>query len=134
MHTHRSSGPLRYSLQEGYGYRLVVEVDPGIHRLARWLMPKHVRANVPMYPPHISVVRKQVPTKLEAWGRHEGRMIEFEYSCWLYNDETYWWLRVWSPELEQVRVELGLRPHSHWTVAPDGVRCFHTTVANTKRV
>jgi hypothetical protein len=127
-----SSGELRYSIQEGYGYRLVVDVDPGIHQLSRALIPKSARVARPMYPPHISVVRKQVPTILEAWGKHEGRVVEFEYDNWIFNDETYWWLRVYSKELEEIRVELGLLPHSHWTVGPDGERCFHTTVGNNK--
>ena len=134
MRLFKSSGPLRYSIQEGYGYRLVVDVDPGIHELARALIPKAARVQRPMYPPHISVVRKQVPTRLEHWGRHEGREVEFEYCTRVFNDHTYWWLRVFCKELEDVRVELGLEPHSSWTVAPDGRRCFHTTVGNTKRV
>ncbi len=128
----RSSGPLQYSIQDGYGYRLVVDVDLGISKLTRTLIPKQHRVNIPMYPPHVSVVRRQVPVNLQAWGRHEGKMVEFEYMPWVFNDEVYWWLRVFSRDLEEIRMELGLLPHSQWTVAPDGKRCFHMTVANSK--
>lgn len=132
MKLYKSSGILKYSIKEDYGYRLVVDVDPGIAEVARALIPKAAKVKMPMYPSHISVVRKQVPTNIEAWGCFEGQAIEFEYHPWVFNDETYWWIRVYCKELENIRIGLGLESHSFMTMAPDMERCFHMTVANTK--
>jgi hypothetical protein len=111
---------------------LVVEIDSEIARLSRALIPKSVDVRVPLYPPHISVVRKQIPTRLDYWSKYEGQIIELDYCPWIFNDATYWWLNVFSKRLEDIRVELGLEAHSQWSMPPDGKRCFHITVGNTK--
>ena len=127
--TLRSSvGALRYH----EGPKLNVEVDPEIVRLARALVPKATRLNHTRYAPHITVVRNEDVPKPELWGRHEGLFVEFEYEPHVYNDDTYYWLRVWSPVLGQIRTELGLPESSHWTRAPDGFESFHVTIGNTK--
>lgn len=130
MNLHKSHGYLKYSIDENNKYKLIVEVDPEIHRLSRSLIPKSVKFNIPRYPPHITVVRNEIPVNLDVWGI--SREIEFEYCSEIFNDETYWWLRVFSTELEKIRVGLGLDPHSPLIRAPDGENCFHTTIANTK--
>lgn len=132
METFRSTGPLRYSFDAAYGYRLAVDVDPEIHRLARWFVPEHIGLIKPRYDPHITVVRREVPPNLERWGRDEGRIVEFWYETYVRNDEIYWWLRVFSDDLAQVRKELGLVAYGSTTMAPDLKRCYHMTVGNVK--
>jgi hypothetical protein len=127
-----SSGPLRYSYEADYGYKLIVEVDPEIARLARYFVPKSVPLRKPRYEPHITVVRREVPPHLEHWGCDEGRVVEFEYEPFLYHDESYWWLRVFSDDLAAVRQRLGLVGYGRTSVAPDLKRCYHTTIGNLK--
>lgn len=128
-----SSGPLRYSVQEGYGYKLIVEVDPEIARYARWFIPKAWGAKTTRYAPHISVIRYETPVNLDVWGKYEGQKIQFDYQPEARYDDRYVWLRVWSPELIKIRMELGL-PADKYDVTrpPDGEIVFHTTVANMK--
>jgi len=128
----KSSGVLKYSNQPGYGWKLIVEVDPGIASYARALVPCSVDLKLTRYAPHISVVRKEVPVKQELWGLHECEEVPFEYSNFVYDDETYYWLRVFSPRLEEIRQELGLPRYSEAARGPDGHECFHTTIGNTK--
>lgn len=129
-----SKGILRYSHKPGYGYRLVVDIDPEIARLARYFVPKHVTLNTTRYAPHISVVRLETPKNLEVWGERDGKEVGFKYSPLLVNDHTYWWLRVWSDELVDLRVRMGLLPYGKMAKPPDGVHCFHTTIGNTKKL
>lgn len=129
----KSTGVLRYSLIEGYGYKLVVEVDPNIVELARSLVPKYVELNTTKYAPHISVVRKEQPSNPSVWGKHEGELIPFEYSPEVRFDEKYYWLRVFSPRLVEIRVEMGLPPSRlNVTCPPDGEPVFHITIGNLK--
>lgn len=123
-----SVGPLRYH----EGYKLNVEVDPEIARLARALVPKTVRLRQTRYAPHITVIRNEAVPNVEMWGSLEGVFVEFDYDPFVYNDETYFWLRVWSPVLIQVRLDLGLFESSVWSRAPDGFESFHITVGNLK--
>jgi hypothetical protein len=127
-----SSGPLRYSYEPDYGYKLIVEVDPEIARLARWFVPKHIDLLKPRYAPHITVVRREVPTQLDKWGLYEGRIVAFKYETFARNDETYWWLRVFSDDLAEVRRELGLAGYGRTSMAPDLKRCYHMTFGNMK--
>lgn len=133
---HSSVGKLRYSLTDGLHtrtpYKLIVEVDPELARFYRGLIPAEFAVRKPKYPPHISLVRNITPPNLDAWGRHEGREIGFEYDGWIYNDETYWWLNILSEDCETIREELGLPKWGYPTLSPDNRHIFHCTIANMK--
>lgn len=60
-----------------------------------------------MYAPHITVVRKEVPPKMDVFGKHEGELVFFEYDTEIHHDETYYWLNAYSKRLEDIREELG---------------------------
>ena len=131
---HESMGILRYSVDERHdiGHKLHVEVDPGIAETYRALVPKTVRLNKPRYAPHISVIRSEIVPRLDLWGKYEGQSVRFQYDSHIYNDETYYWLRVTCPILMFVRRELGLPSLSDLARPPDMAACFHTTFANLK--
>lgn len=129
----KSIGLLRYSIG-GEGPRLVVEVAPDISRLARSLIPRSFLAQGTRYPPHITVVRNEDVADHPAWMKRDGDSIQFSYSSMIYNDEVYFWHRVHSDLILDVRVELGLPLHTDFTRAPDGHESFHITVANRKNV
>lgn len=121
-------GTLRYTDEP----KLNVEVDPEIVRLARALVPKAVRLNRSKYAPHITVIRNEAVPNMALWGQHEGAFVEFEYEPAVHNDDTYYWLRAFSPRLVQLRLELGLFESSEWSRAPDGFESFHVTIGNQK--
>lgn len=124
-----SSGALRYSRDDDF-YKIYVEVDHSIIALARALCP--VKLNTTRYAPHVSVVRREVPVNLDAWCKHEGETIPFEYSPIVYDDKKYYWLQVKSPRLTEIRLGLGLPPSSRLSRPPDDAPVFHTTIGNTK--
>jgi hypothetical protein len=132
-----SIGTLHYDpkRQEGGFYKLTAAIDPEITRYYRALVPRSVRLNPQLYAPHISVVRREVPPKMENWKKHEGEEIEFFYDGYIHNDETYFWLNIFCVSLEEIRTELGLPVSSPYTLPPDGFnKCFHSTIGNTKRL
>ena len=130
---HSSIGVLKYSYDKDYGYKLIVSVDQGIALFYKWLIPLWKVANPQRYPAHISLVRKEIPKNLAAWGKHEGRRIKFSYSPDIQCDSRYWWINAFSTELEEIRVELGLPISSKFTRPPDGyLSTFHITIANSK--
>lgn len=124
-----SSGLLKYSNNP---LKLIVEVDPEIINFSRALIPKYIRLNKPMFAPHISVVRNAIPSNMNYWGKYHNELISFKYESYAYNDELYYWLNCYSIELEDIRVELGLRPFGDVTWSPDGRHKFHTTIGNLK--
>lgn len=127
-------GTLSYSYSLSYGYKLIVNVDPEIVSVLRRLAPKYLRLNPQKYAPHISVVRKEIPGNLDEWGKYEGQPVEFNYSTFVYNDETYYWIRAYSDRLKEIRVGLGCRSWSELTRPPSGEDCFHITIGNTKTI
>lgn len=130
-----SSGILRYSYTEEYGYKLVLEVDKGIADFYRSLIPKWIKVNSQMYAPHISVVRKEVPANLDVWGKYEGEIINFLYENQVNNGIIYYWLNAFCIRLEKIRIELGLPVSSQYTLPPEGfTKCFHITIANEKKI
>lgn len=132
---HTTTSVLRYSRSRSGGYRLVAEIDRELARYYRALIPKWITVNVPMYPPHVTVVRteRETPAELGYWGRYEGEAVELAYEAFVYSSETYFWLNFFSDRLERIRAELGLPVTSIYTRPPDGFRkVFHSTVANCK--
>lgn len=126
-------GPLHYHHDKGY--KLVVEVDRGLSDYYRSLIPKWNEVAPQMYPPHISVVRKETPKNLDVWGKYEGKIVEFAYTNHVYEGTVYWWLNAFSKELEDIRIELGLPVSTRYTRPPSDkwIRCFHLTLGNKKR-
>ncbi len=127
-----SSGPLRYSVSPE-GFKLIVEVDPEITRLARALVPSHLYPQPTRYAAHITVVRKETPSRPEAWGAFEGREAVFSYTPEVAHDDAHFWLCCWSPFLLSVRYGLGLPLMTALTRPPSGQDCFHITVATARR-
>lgn len=132
---HKSKGPLKYSHSTNAGFKLIVEVDPGITSFCRALIPKHITINPQRYAPHISVVRHEHAVNMDFWGRYEGQFVEFEYDPYIHHGKVYWWLNVFSTRLEEIRVELGLPVSSEYTRPPDGYdKVFHMTLGNHKNI
>lgn len=88
-----------------------------------------------MHAAHITVVRKEkeVPVRLEHWGKYEGQPVEFLYSPIVHCGKIYYWLHAFCKRLEDIRLELGLPVVSQWTLPPEGFRkAFHITIGNSK--
>lgn len=129
---YEAQGILRYSIVD-VGYKLIVEVDQGIADFYRSLIPKARYVQRQMYPAHISVVRKEEPPSLEAWGKYEGEEIDFWYDNEIKWGQVYYWINAFSEKLEKIRTELGLPVSSQYTRPPGSwIKCFHITIGNTK--
>jgi len=113
-------------LQYGPGIRLVLLADQGIADFYLSLVPKSLKVKPQFYPAHVSVVRREEPPNLGAWGLYEGLEVEFEYQPYIANDETYYWLPVQCKRIEEIRTELGLRPYPWWRNG------YHLTIGNIK--
>jgi len=126
----KSTGKLHYE-----DNKLVVETDRELARYYFSLVPKYVKLNPQRYAPHISVVRKEVPAKMEHWKKYEGESVEFLYEPHVFHGDVYYWLNTFSTRLEEIRLELGLPVSSEYTRPPGGFfKCFHMTIGNTKWV
>lgn len=125
-----SSGILEYSVKDDY-YRLVVLVDPELHRYLRSLVPPYHVCRPQKYPPHITVVRGE-PPQAGVWGKFQGTSVEFYYENFIHHDGVYWWINCYSEALTSLRLELGLPASYHLTRPPDGTECFHSTIGNAK--
>lgn len=113
--------------------KVVALGDQQLSDYYRSLIPKYYYVYPQKYQAHISVVRKEAPTNMALWGKHEGEKVEFRYEPYLYNDERYWWINCFCVRLEEIRRELGLPVSSSYTRPPSGFeKCFHLTVGNTK--
>lgn len=109
--------------------KLWVEVDPGLVRLCRSLVPPARRPAPQKYDPHVTVVRNE-PFCLPPG--FQERDVWFTYDPDVVEGEVYWWLRCWSLDLTSLRLSLGLPASSEFTRPPDGEDCFHITVGNKK--
>ena len=126
---YRSSGILQYFTDP---IKLVAQVDLDLGNFYRSLIPKYYGVSRPMYDPHISVIRKVVPPNMSVWGKYQDDKVDFDYDHYVFNDELYFWLNVFSPQLESIRLELGVKPFGDATLSPDGRHKFHITLGNLK--
>jgi 2'-5' RNA ligase len=124
-----SSGFVRVSKE-----KVIIDIDADIVNYYRSLIPKSITLNTQKYKPHISVVRKELfcPDKVK---KYDGQLIEFQYSHVIRNDNTYYWLDVFSLTLEQIRTDLGLVNQSLYIIPPKEYKhTFHITLGNKKHM
>lgn len=113
-------------------YKIIVEVDPEIVQYYISLVPKYFRLNKQKFLPHISVLRNEIPVNVENWKKYHNQNIDFYYNNLIEYDSKYFWLGVSAPELEKIRIELGLVNVNWVTKTPDGSHNFHITIGNIK--
>lgn len=118
-------------LQYGPGMRAVVWVDQGIADLYRKLIPKYYYAQPQLYPAHITVVRLRLETakNMEVWAKYQGEEIPFEYDNETFFSGIYFYLKVQSDRIGNIREELGLPRFRFGELGDD---CYHISVANCK--
>jgi hypothetical protein len=135
MFVHESSGiitydPWRGDMKNRTTNWCVVNVDKEITRYYReWLRSeKHIHLQPPSWDAHISIVRGERirPDKAHLWKKYDGKRITFRYEHVAdYRTDVsgrfdkqgdgglFYFVDVSSPELVEIRRELGLP--SHWS-------------------
>lgn len=95
-------------------YRLVI-----LHTTGKVIQLPEARA-------HITLVagRHEKPKNKEFWGKYEGEKIKFKYDNKINYQHPYFWVVVECKRLQDIRVELGLKPNLKWP--------FHITIGNLK--
>lgn len=130
MCLYRSTGILEYSESKN---KLILRIDRGIYLYYRSFIPNLHTVNGQRHPPHISVVRNQIPPNLQFWGKYEGEEVEFYYENIVRQDDLYLWLDCYSARLEDIRIELGLPLYNMTREPRQGfLQRWHTTIGNIK--
>jgi hypothetical protein len=119
----------------GPGIKVVAEIDQEISNYYKNLIPKYYYAKSQAYPAHITIVRlnKENPTKMENWGKYEGKTILFSYDPIIQKDENYFWLNAYSEDIGNIREDLGL-PRFRDDSWMGGIKRneYHITIGNIK--
>lgn len=95
---------------------IIIECEKDIVDYYKWFLSKKgIKLDGLMWGSHISVVRGEKWDKIEdefkdKWKHNDGQIIEFYYGD-LVTNGIHWWLEVKSQDLEDIRKELGLKPH-----------------------
>ena len=120
------SGKIEYR-----GTWIICAVSQTIMEYYHAMAKKHLhlpKLNKPYNAAHITVVAGKYEdlTTHSRWKLHQGREINIAYNSFLTEMGGYFWLEVVSPELTEIRRELGL------TDIPK--HPFHITIGNLKNV
>jgi hypothetical protein len=107
--------PVRHGFKKTHKTRtLIVELPrDGLDLLYQWFIMKEfgqcMSLQRPMYGTHVTIVggNENVP-KLDMWKKHEGKVIELEYSPAVRNHWAFWSLPVFGDHLQDLRFELGM--------------------------
>lgn len=99
-----------------------------------WLITQHgVKINKSVWGSHVSVIRGEVPRNKSVWSKYQNKKIMFEYDpAYLNTNGKHWWFRIFSPQLEQIRKELGLtsQPRSFNSNGKSYLNPFHITIGS----
>lgn len=123
------SGKLDYSVVAG-GFRLVADMDVKFAHYYYSLLPKYLRVVKTGYSPHVTIVRFRIDSPvLDNWGKRQGQIVKMMYWPVIRNDEKFFWLDMFSLELEEIRQELRLPlPGQRKPSNPMYLRTFHMTL------
>ena len=113
----------------GAGLNIRAVVDPEIGEYYRALIPPYKRVCVPMYQPHLTVLRrfKEFPVKLDKWFDFQDTEVIIQYSPVVRESRLYYWLDAWSDDVADIRHELGLP-----TYRLNDFSSYHITIGNKK--
>jgi len=100
---------------------MILEVDWSIMEYYRyWIAKQGEKTCPPLAKCHVSMVRGEEPRDKDYWQQVLGKKLKITYTNDLQTNGKHWWLPVTSPDILQVREELGLKPPKfqlHLTVA-----------------
>lgn len=101
-----------------------------------WMITQHgVRTIRSAWGSHVSVIRGEKPENPDFWQKYENRKIKFEFNPeYISTNGKHWWVKVFSPELESIRMELGLTPQPmffHRQSKEQRVNPFHLTLGHS---
>lgn len=107
------------------------KIESDLHQ-AWFITQRGLKLNRSAWGSHVSVIRGEIPKKIRYWRKYQDRRIAFEYDpAYLNSNGKHWWFRIFSPELEEIRLELGLTPqpkfYNHHTKRYE-TNPFHLTV------
>ncbi len=125
--------PTNGTLQYGPGFRAVVWAEQDIADLYRKLIPKYYYVAPQLYPAHITVVRLRLETaeNMAVWSKYQGEVVPFEYENEICFDGTYFYLKVRSDRIGDIREELGLPRFRFGDLGADK-GCYHISIGNVK--
>jgi len=119
---YRATGQLVY-----YDRYVVLYVARQLSDFYRSLIPKYKYVQPQKYPPHITVVRSfETPSKIN-WGFRNKDTLTIFYSNQIHYDNPYYYLNVYSTDVELVRRKLGLKRYRQ------SYGCYHLTLGNDKK-
>lgn len=87
------------------------------------LMPKYFEATRQKYEAHVTIVRGFEKANIR---KNYRGTIEIQYDPMVYFDHPYYFLKCWSKEIGQIRIECGLE------VFRKPFDYYHITIANVK--
>ena len=96
---------------------LIVKVNEDVCRYYRNLIHFHnrrLRLNPSRDGAHITVIagkyEKPDISHEYLWNKYQGQIIDFKYNTNIQTNDSYFWLVVECPRIEEIRKELGLPP------------------------
>lgn len=111
----KSYGKLIYSPRSHLGSNkdwVVLMCDDEISKYYRTLysreFPFKPKLNRPIWGAHISVIRGEKIPNIEQWGISANKIIEFEYTPGVLDNNKFFWLKVNCNELSNLRIKYGL--------------------------
>ncbi|MFM2394617.1 MAG: virus [Bacteroidota bacterium] len=109
---------------------LLLNADDSIIEYYAYLVKKRYwleKFQKPKHGSHISAIRGEIIEDSlfhQHWKKYHGQVIEFYYSPKVENNGEHFWLPVYSKDLEQIRIELGLNPVPQFN--------FHLTIGRLR--
>lgn len=111
-----STGKISKQLSEPF---CLLMVGGEFDRFYRWLLWKRYNLYLTgnAWGGHITAIRKEVQL-YDQWAelkaKYENTKVEFEYDPDPKSDGYYWWLKVISSQLEDIRESMGLNRRTYW--------------------
>jgi len=124
-----STGIIKYDTSDGPW--VTVGIDQEILNYYYSLIPKYYHVFKPRWKAHVTVVRPEENTVINRfWESRQSHIAKFVYDPTILWENGFWWFNLWSNEMDQIRLELGLSIKSRITIPPAGyTKCFHCTIA-----
>jgi hypothetical protein len=104
--------------QSSWKRTALIETDCDLERYYAWFLEKRfsLKLNKTIRGTHISFINDRVDFKLfeEASKFFNGKEIKFYYEVEPKTNGKHWWVRIYSPDAENIRESMGLSRHPYF--------------------
>lgn len=100
---------------------IIIKTNDDVDKYYSWFLKKEkgLILQSPAWGPHITVL-DGIPIEKELWEnakkKYDNQEVEFEHEIFIKSNSKHWWLKVYCPQVDELRKEMNVQKDLKWSL------------------